>query len=152
MQSFLKIVEAVESVDVHAEWANSIHMCDVTYKIVDSAHLAILHGNDKSGARRKRGVYRHVDTNGKVWYVGKAVEGKSNIGHRQSSHFGNFRGTNYNESSGASYRDMMKQANIDTLQLKIEYVDMSHLPAYTIDIFEKKTIEVFKPCCNKQSM
>jgi hypothetical protein len=152
MQEFDPIIAAVEAMDIHKMWTNSTYMCSVTYGIVSNSYYASVHANDRSGARRKRGIYRHIDKTGKVWYVGKAVESKSSIGKRQSAHFGNFRGSSSSESSGATYRAMMKAFGIDTLVLDVEYIDMSHLPQYIVDMFEKKTLETFKPHCNKQSV
>ncbi len=151
-----EIVDMVEALDVRSLWKTSTHMTTVSYHIDVQpegwkSYRAYQHYNDRSGARRKRGVYRHVDIIGKVWYVGKAVESKSTIGMRQSSHLGNFRGTNYNESSGSSYRFYMGEQGVDSIEFNIEYLDLSDFPPYMIDMIEKKTIEVFKPCCNQQS-
>lgn len=139
------INEYIKNCDVENEWKNF-----TPYKVISfSSDLTTenLSGKDKSKANDKRGVYRWRVLD-EVIYVGRATD--STVGLRQNAHLTSYRNVHHNhEKTGKKLREYMKQNNIDTLVVQIEYIDMSDVRE-SIEWFEKKCISFWQPILNSQ--
>jgi hypothetical protein len=140
--------ELVDSIHITPEedWAS----CVRTYKTVkltsDLEHESLT-GNDRSGARHCKGVYRWIH-NDQIIYVGKAAR-KNNIAARQDAHLASFRNTESTaESSGKKLRGFLENNKVNQMILTIEYIDMSHCKDSTVSAFEDACIKFWNPLLN----
>jgi hypothetical protein len=140
--------------DIELEWSSCVHM--KTLRLYDDNSHQSLTGNDKTGASRKIGVYRHtaiIDGKRTVIYVGMSKDGSSSIAIRQRCHFGSFKHThNKNEKSGKKYRELIAKLAVSHLDVLIEYVDLSHMNSGVIPLFESLSIDHFKPLINQKQI
>jgi hypothetical protein len=138
--------------DIDAEWSECTHMKTLRL-YADNSHKSLT-GNDKTGASRKVGVYRHtavIDDEPVVIYVGMTMAGSSSIANRQTSHFCSFKNPhNTNEKSGWKYRDLIQKLGVEYLDVRIEYVDLTHLNVGLIPLFEILSINHLLPLINQR--
>lgn len=107
-------------------------------------------GNDKTQANRKHGIYIHFATGCTCMYVGKAE--RQSIAARQTSHFTSFRNPhNTNERTGKKYREYMESNNLDSLEIKIVYLDMTKYPRYMIPMLEVMVMDHLEPVMNQET-
>lgn len=106
-----------------------------------------LTGNDRSGARSCKGVYRWL-YEGYVLYVGRTTR-KNNIAARQDAHLANFRNPKLeSESSGKKLREFLLSNNLNEAIIEVEYINMSHCKDSTIEAFENASIAFYDPLLN----
>lgn len=148
-----EIAELFKTIDINAEWEDSEHFKNVWLSGQNGEYDYETSGNDRSGARSKRGVYRHmaeIDGEMLVLYVGKSEGSTSSIAARQTRHLRAFRDPVFTgESSGKKYRQFMEEYNIAELIISIDYVDMTHMPVAMIPMFERASIDYLMPILNQ---
>lgn len=139
---------SVNLLDIEFEWDACVH-----YKTVRLYHdnsYKSLTGQDKTRARFKVGVYRHmaiISDEPTVLYVG--MSRTSSIGNRQTSHLSSFKNPkDEHEMSGKKYREYIEKLGVESIDVTIEYVDLSHLNSALIPLFEVASIDYFIPVLN----
>jgi len=148
-----EIAELFNSIDIEAEWQDSESFKNVSLTAYRDEYDYETSGMDRSRARFKRGVYRHmaeIDGELMVLYIGKSEGRTSSIAHRQTRHLRAYRDPEFTgESSGNKYRQLMEEYDLDDLIISIDYVDMTHMPVAMIPMFERASIDYFMPMLNQ---
>ena len=148
MKSLLAAATAINEIDVDELWNSMVY--SKTLRLNSDNTIENISGNDKSGSSKKRGIYRHVSADGELLYVGKGE--KMSIGARQNSHFYTFRNPHSNqERTGVKYRKLISDRGLQSLDIVIEYLDMTNLPVYLIPMVELMLIENFQPLLNNET-
>lgn len=140
------IADTLFNLDLDNEIAN---MTEFKTVVLNSDLTIDSPGLDKTGANRKHGIYIHY-TNDTCMYVGKAE--RQTIAARQTSHFTSFRKPhNTNERTGKKYREYMTKNEINSMELKILYLDMSKYPRYMIPMLEVMIMDHLEPVLNQET-
>lgn len=148
-----EFIEFYNKIDVVGQWKSSEHFKNVILNVCGDDYEYETSGRDSSGARFKRGVYRHtaiIDDEEHVIYIGKAEGLSSSIATRQTRHLHSYCNVDFRgEMSGKKYRQLMEDYKIEELLIIIDYVDMTNMPPAMIPMFERMSIEHFAPMINQ---
>lgn len=128
------------------DWASHVRTYK-TVKLTADLDVKSLTGNDRSGARQCKGVYRWI-FNDDIIYIGKAAR-KNNIAARQDAHFASFKNTQSTaERSGIKLRQLLEENGMNEMIITVEYIDMSNCKDSTVGAFEDACISFWNPLLN----
>ena len=148
-----EFVELFKQIDVEAEWQEAQYFKDASLAVLTGTYDYKTSGQDRSRARFKRGVYRHTAEIGgedTVLYIGKSEGLTSSIAGRQTRHLFAYKNVEFEgEASGKKYRQLVHDYELAVLNIRIDYVDMTHMPMAMIPMFERATIDFFLPLLNQ---
>lgn len=128
------------------DWADGVRTYK-TVKLTSDLDCKSLTGNDRSGARQCKGVYRWI-YNDQIIYVGKAAR-SNNVAARQDAHFASFKNVDSTaERSGIKLRAFLNDHKLTEMIITIEYIDMSGCKDSTVGAFEDACINFWNPLLN----